>query len=144
MSEQSCPFASIVPAQQSSEDNPGVPAHLLPPHGSQPATQQTVLSLFSRPTRPLLQVVSDVATAWINHPVPTGRGGEGGRKGWPYARDATKQKEWRCFGVVADPFHEEFTKSLRFHLLLRTVFLVMWSVAGSRQPVATLLVTTSS
>lgn len=87
VSEQSCPFASIVPAQQSSDDNPGVPAHLLPPHGSQPETQQTVPSPFSRPTRPLLQVVFDVATARDKPSSPDRQG-----RRIVYTRDDIKQK----------------------------------------------------
>lgn len=54
-------------AQQSSPDKPVVVVfpHPTPPHWSQPASQQTLLPSFSSPTRPLLQVVFDVATAWV-------------------------------------------------------------------------------
>ena len=81
VTEQRPPLSDITPAQQLLPPNVLLVAHPSPPHGSQPRTQQTVPMLFSRPTRPLLQVVFDVATARIEHRPKREIVFKGGRKG---------------------------------------------------------------
>lgn len=84
MTEQSWPFASMLVLQQSSPDKPRVVfilPHPTPPHWLQPASQQTVPPLSSRPTSPLVQeVVFDVATAWLHRQTCTRMGHERGER----------------------------------------------------------------
>lgn len=67
VTEQSSPFNVILEVQQKSPDNPMMSPHPEPPHSPQRESQQTVPPLFSMPTRPLLQVVFDIASARVQH-----------------------------------------------------------------------------